>query len=103
MSTASFTIGFAVQSFPAGTLAPNTLSLVITQPDGTTQEQSLAASATTATATVTQTGAYTASLQALDSSNNPVGSAVSATFTVTQSAPSSVQFSIPSSLTASVA
>jgi len=102
MSTAQFTIGFAVQSFPAGTLAPATLSLVITQPDGTTQEQSLDVSATTATATVTQTGAYTASLQALDSSNNPVGSAVSATFTVTATAPTSVQFSVPSTLTASV-
>ena len=103
MSTATFTIGFAEQSFPSTQAAPASLSLIVTQPDGTTQDQTLPLTATTASATVTQTGAYTASIQALDANNSPIGSAVSASFTVSSSAPTTVQFSLPSSLTASVA
>jgi len=102
MSTATFTIGFALQSFPATQKAPASLSLIITQPDGTTVDQTLGAAATTASATVTQVGAYTASVQALDADSNPIGSAVSASFSVS-AVPSTVEFSVPSSLTASVA
>lgn len=101
MSTVNFSIAFAdVDGFPAGAAVAG-LTLSITDPDGIVTPHALAATATTASVVLTTVGGYTASLQAVDASNAPLGSAVNATFSI--SAPATVSLSLPAALSATVA
>jgi hypothetical protein len=102
MSTVAFAIVYAqVPGFPVNTTVASQ-SLIITKPDGTTDTPiSVPVGATSASYTAALAGNYTASLQALDANNNPLGTAVNAPFTVS-TAGTTVSLSLPSSLTATV-
>jgi len=101
MSVATFAITFAdVPGFATGTVVASQ-TLTITDPTGAITTQSLGATDTSATATLTVVGAYTATVQGVDGSGNLLGSAASATFSI--SAPTTISLSLPSALSATVA
>ena len=101
MSTVSFAITFAdVPGFPAGSSVASQ-TLTITDPNGVATTQTLGATDTSATATLTVVGGYTATVQGVDASGNLLGSAASATFSI--SAPATISLSLPSALSATVA
>jgi hypothetical protein len=75
--------------------------LSITDPTGAVTTQSLSPTATSATATLTVVGAYTASIQGIDPTGTLLGAPAVATFTI--SAPTTISLSLPSTLSATVA
>ena len=101
MSTVAIAITYADSGpiFPAGTVVDH-LVLTVTDPTGKTATQSVAESAPSVSLSLTASGSYTASLQAVDVSGAALGAAVSTTFTIAAAA--EVSLSLPSALTASV-
>lgn len=100
MSTVSFGIPTAgTQSLPVGSVV-SYLLLTITNPDLSTSTQHLPPLSTSATATITQVGNYTASVQAMSAANTPIGNAVTTTFAL--GLPTSISLVLPAAINPTV-
>jgi hypothetical protein len=94
----SFTTAGAVGQ-PVGTVI-SYLKLIITNPDLSQTSYNLAANATGASATISQIGNYSASIQAYTAANVPIGSPYTTTFSL--GIPSSISLVLPSGINPTV-
>lgn len=95
MSTINVVYSPSAPTFPAGTVVAS-IAINVTNPDATVTPLTTTPDQASVSYNATQVGAYSVTVQAVDSAGNLLGTAVSTTFSV--AAPQTVSLSLPSAV-----